>query len=229
LEEGRIKRTVDGDADKVSDLLDLRPSQFERTKIPEHEVTVGSARLELIPILDKLIRKRPRVFDHLLRICLPRWLRRLQQRGCDSRNGVVVGPALTCGENGIIHALLEVFVSLVILAEEDEARTGATKRFVSTRALLRHLTVPRNNRHLRCGRYDVAVLEGVSEFLSGDKTRCMSDIRHQICPVLISDLAKCFIIPIAGICGSAANDETWLEDARLRGKARVINKLRGRV
>jgi hypothetical protein len=71
LEEGRIERTVDGDADEVSNLLDLRPSQFERAKIPKHEVTVGSAGLELIPIFDKFIRKRPSVFNHLLRICLP--------------------------------------------------------------------------------------------------------------------------------------------------------------
>jgi hypothetical protein len=120
-------------------------------------------------------------------------------------------------------------VSLAVFAEEDEARTGATKRFVSTRTLLRHVVIPRNSRHLRCRRYDVAVLEGVSEFLSGDKTRCVSDICHQICPMLISNLAKCFIIPIAGICGRATDNETRLEDACLRGEARVINKLRGRV
>ena len=65
------KRTVDGDADEISDLLDLGPRQFERAKIPEHEVTVCSTRLELIPMFGKLVRERLRVFDHLLRVCLP--------------------------------------------------------------------------------------------------------------------------------------------------------------
>jgi hypothetical protein len=66
-----MKRTVDGDTDEVTDLLDLGPRQFERAKIPEHEVTVCSTRLELIPVFDKLIRKRLRIFNHLLRICFP--------------------------------------------------------------------------------------------------------------------------------------------------------------
>lgn len=57
----------------------------------------------------------------------------------------------------------------------------------------------------------------------------MSDICHEVCPVLIRNLAKSVIIPIAGICGRATNYETWLKDASLRGQRRVINKLRGRI
>ena len=57
----------------------------------------------------------------------------------------------------------------------------------------------------------------------------MSDICHQVRPVLISNLAKSLIIPIARICGRATYDETWLEDACLRGQRRVINKLCGRI
>jgi hypothetical protein len=66
-----MKRTVDGDTDEVSNLLDLGPRQFERAKIPEHEVTICSTRLELIPVFDKLIRKRLGIFNHLLCICFP--------------------------------------------------------------------------------------------------------------------------------------------------------------
>jgi len=137
----RMKRTVDGDANKVSDLLDLGTRQFERAKIPEHEVTVCSTRLELIPVFEKLIRKRLRILNHLPRIFFPRWLRRLQQRGCDSRDRVIMGSSLTCGEHGIIHALLEVLASLAVLAEEDETSAGTTKCFVSTRVLLEHLSI----------------------------------------------------------------------------------------
>ena len=57
----------------------------------------------------------------------------------------------------------------------------------------------------------------------------MSDICHQVSPVLISNLAKCPIIPITRICGRATYYETWLEDARLRGEGGIINKLRGRI
>jgi hypothetical protein len=66
-----MKCTVDGDSDEVSDLLDLGPRQFKRAKIPEHEVTICSTRLELIPVFEKLIGKRLRIFNHLLRICFP--------------------------------------------------------------------------------------------------------------------------------------------------------------
>ena len=83
--------------------------------------------------------------------------------------------------------------------------------------------------NLRCRCHDVAEFEGVGEFLSGDETRYVSDICHQVCPVLISNLAKRLIIPIAGICGPATYYETWLEDACLRGQRGVINELRGRI
>ena len=120
------KRTVNGDADEVADFLDFGPSQLERTKVPEHEVTVGSTCLELVPILDELFGKRPGVFDHLLCICLPGRLGCLQQRGRDARNGVIMGPTLARREDSIIHALLKIFVSLAILAEEDKTGARAT-------------------------------------------------------------------------------------------------------
>ncbi len=154
------KRTVDGDADEVSDLLDLGPSQFERAKIPEHEVIVCSARLELIPVFDNLIRKRLCVFNHLLRICLPCWLRRLQQRGCDTRDSVVVGSTLTRREHGIIHALLDVLAGLAALAEEDETGAGTTKCFVSESSAY----TPRESREI-ADTYVVVVT--TSQYLKG--------------------------------------------------------------
>ena len=123
--------TVDGDADEIAEFLDLRPSQLEGAKIPEHEVTICSARLELVPVLDELICQRLCVFDHLLRICLPGRLHRLQKSSRDPGDGVIMGPTLACREHGIIHAFLEVFVSLAVLAEKDETCARPTERFVS--------------------------------------------------------------------------------------------------
>jgi hypothetical protein len=105
-------------------------------------VSVRSTRLELIPVFAKLIRERLRIFNHLPRVFFPRWLRRLLQRGCDSRDRVIVGSTLTCGEHGIIHTLLEVLASLAILAEEDETSAGATKCFVSRGVLIRNFVIP---------------------------------------------------------------------------------------
>ena len=114
-----MKHTVDGDANEITDFLDFGPCQLERAKIPEHEVTVCATRLELVSVLDELICERPRIFDHLLCICLPGRLRRLQQRSRDASNSVIMGTTLTCREHCIIHAFLEVLVSLAVLAEKD--------------------------------------------------------------------------------------------------------------
>jgi hypothetical protein len=82
--------------------------------------------LELVSILDKLLGKCPGVFDHLLRIRLPGRLGRLQQRSRDTRDGIVVGSTLARREHSIVHTLLEIFVSLAILAEEDKTGARAT-------------------------------------------------------------------------------------------------------
>ena len=129
-----MKHTVDGDADEIADFLDLGPGQLERAKIPEYEVTVCATRLELIPVLDELICKRLRVFNHLLCVGLPVRLHRLQQRGRDAGNGVIMGATLASREHSVVHAFLEVFISFAILAEKDETSTRAAERLVSMRA-----------------------------------------------------------------------------------------------
>ncbi len=108
-------RTVDGDAEEVTDLLDLGPCQLERAEVPEHEVV----------------------------------------------NGVIVRATLARGEHGIIYALLEVLVCLAVFAEEDKARTRATKRLVSVMALLRC----RPNEIPDLGTYVVVVT--TSQYLKG--------------------------------------------------------------
>ena len=77
-EERSGGRTVDGDAEEVSDLLDFGPCQFERPQVPQYEVVVRAAGLQFVPVLEKLICERLRILDHLLRVRFPGWLARLQ-------------------------------------------------------------------------------------------------------------------------------------------------------
>jgi hypothetical protein len=71
-------RTVDGDAEEVAHLLDFGPCQLERPQVPQHEVVVRPAGLQLVPVLDELVCERLRVLDHLLRVRFPGRLARLQ-------------------------------------------------------------------------------------------------------------------------------------------------------
>ena len=77
-EERSGGRTVDGDAEEVPDLLDFGPCQLERPQVPQYEVVVRAAGLQLVPVLEKLICERLRILDHLLRVRFPGWLARLQ-------------------------------------------------------------------------------------------------------------------------------------------------------
>ena len=97
-------------------------------------MAIGATRLELVPVLEEFVRKRLRVLDNLLCICLPGRLRRLQEGGCDTRDSVIVWPTLACGEYSIVHAFLKIFVRLAVLAEEDKASTWPAECFVSTRS-----------------------------------------------------------------------------------------------
>jgi hypothetical protein len=178
-------------------------------------VVVRAACLELVPVLEKLVCKCLRVLDHLLRVFLPVRLRRLQQRRGNTGDGVVVRTTLTRGEHGVVYALLEVLVSLAVFAEEDETGSRATERFVSVRSLCSAMSQRTRLDNLRRRRHDIAILEGISELLGGDETRCMSDICHEGSPVLVGDFAKRLVIPITGICRRATDDETRFEDTCL--------------
>ena len=67
----RIRRTVDGDAHEVADLLDLATSKADGSQVPENEVVVGSTSLELVPMGNKGVGESPRVSDDLLSVGLP--------------------------------------------------------------------------------------------------------------------------------------------------------------
>jgi len=63
--------TVDRDPEQVTELLEFAAGQFQRTKIPQHEMAVGSIRLELVALCDQLISQRAGVGNNLFGIGLP--------------------------------------------------------------------------------------------------------------------------------------------------------------
>ena len=95
-------------------------------------------------------------------------------------------------------------MSLAVFAEEDKTGSRATERFVPVKGSAQPCPAAEEKKqrtgHLRRRRHDIAILEGISELLGGDETRCMSDICHEGSPVLVGDFAKRLIIPITGVC-----------------------------
>ena len=120
---------------------------------------------------------------------------------------VVVRATLAGRENGVVDALLEVLCVLEILAEEDETSTGATEGLVGGRG------------------DDIAVLEGVVELLRRDKTTGVGDVGHKEGALTLSDRLQCLVVPVAGVGGGTADDETGLEELGLVGEVLVVDEL----
>ena len=175
-------------------------------------MVVGTRGLELVAASDELLAEGLRVRDDLLGVRLPRGLGRLQERGGNTSDGVVVRAALARGEDGLVDALLEVGSLVAVLAEEDEASTGATEGLVpeARSGCARPITAIEN---LRRGGDNVAVLEGVRELARSHETRGVRDVGHQERAVLISNSTEGGIVPVTGVRGSTADEKTGLEDA----------------
>ena len=121
-----------------------------------------------------------------------------------------MGAALARGEDGLVDALLEVGSLVAVLAEEDEASTGAAEGLVpeARSACARPITAIEN---LRGGGDNVAVLEGVRELTGGDEARGVRDVSHQEGTVLVSSGAQGGVVPVTGVRGGTADDETGLD------------------
>ena len=84
------ERTVVGDANDITELLKLAPSQAERTKVPENEVVVRPRGLELVPTRNELLAEGRGVGNDLFRVRLPCGLARLEEGGRDTGNRLQV-------------------------------------------------------------------------------------------------------------------------------------------
>ena len=74
------KRTVDGDTQKVTDLLNLATSQSKRSEVPQNKVVIGTTSLQLVTTLGKAVAQRPRVGNDLACVLLKLGLANLEER-----------------------------------------------------------------------------------------------------------------------------------------------------
>jgi hypothetical protein len=110
-------------------------------------------------------------------------------------------------ENGVVDALLEVLCVLEILAEEDETSTGPTEGLVGGRG------------------DDIAVLEGVVELLRRDETAGVGDVGHEEGALTLGNGLQRLVVPVAGVGGGTADDETRLKELGLVGEVLVVDEL----
>ena len=94
-------------------------------------MVVRARSLELVALGDELLAEGLRVGDDLLGVRLPRRLGRLQERGRNAGDGVVVRAALAGGEDGLVDAPLEVGSLVTVLTEEDQSGAGTTQGLVT--------------------------------------------------------------------------------------------------
>lgn len=121
----------------------------------------------------------------------------LLKRDGQGGNGVVVGTALVAGEDGgvdggleVVHLLLALLVGATdAAAEEDHGAARAAEGLVAG------------------GGNDVGVGEGAGEDLSGDETRNMGHIGHEVGVDLIADLAETGVVDQTAVGGGAGNND----------------------
>lgn len=132
----KARRTVDSNAQHIADLLHLTARQPKRPQIPKHQMVIRPARLQLISLLDELVRQRPCVGHDLFRVGFPGRVGSLLESGGDTGDGIVVRATLAGGEDGVVHALFEVGACGAVFAEEDETGTGTTEGFMPIHGLI---------------------------------------------------------------------------------------------
>lgn len=145
----------------------------------------------------------------------------------EKQANLVVWATLTSREHSIVDALLEVLIVLAVFPEEDHTCSGATKRLVTKWTQSR----PKANAwgHSRCGGDNITILKRVVQFLRCDQPACVSDIRHHISALPVTNGLDRGVIPVSGISGSTADNQTGLENLCLLGQGLVIDELRRRV
>jgi hypothetical protein len=120
-----------------------------------------------------------------------------------------VGSTLASREDGSIDPGLHV--RLLVLAEEDETSTGTTEGLVGG------------------GGDDVAELEGARLLAGGDQTRDVGHVGKEVGALGVGDLAKPSVVPVTGVSGTTADEETGLEEVGVGLELRVVDDTGGRV
>src|SRR5262245_37373086 len=138
-------RTVDSDPHQVADLLNLAASQLKWSQVPEYEMAISAASLELVSVFHESRGECPCISNDLFCICTEGRLCNLQESCRDASDGlmgsyisqsdqveergwyIVVGSSLACREDGFIDALLQIWSMFKIFPEENKTRTRSTE------------------------------------------------------------------------------------------------------
>ena len=79
---------------------------------------------------------------------------------------------------------------------------------------------------LRCGSHDIARVERVIEFPSGNQSARVSDVGHKESAMLIRRCSKLSVIPIPRVSRSTTNDQFWFEETGLGGQRIIVDQVR---
>lgn len=80
--------TVDRDSEQVAEFFKLAASQFQRSKIPQHQMVVSPIRLKLVALCNQFVGQGTSIGDHLFGVGLPGGLTGLQQSGSNTSDGL---------------------------------------------------------------------------------------------------------------------------------------------
>lgn len=81
-------RTVDGNTHEIAHFLNFAAGQAEGPEIPEHEMVISAASLQLIAVRNKSIGESSSIGDDLLGVGLPFGPRDLVKSSGDSSNSL---------------------------------------------------------------------------------------------------------------------------------------------
>ncbi len=63
-------------------------------------------------------------------------------------------------------------------------------------------------------------------YLGGDEAANVGHVGHQIGAVLVGNASQARIVPVAGVCGGAADDQLWVEEARIPLERIIVDEAR---
>ncbi|EJK64467.1 hypothetical protein THAOC_14793 [Thalassiosira oceanica] len=199
---------VEGDGNRVADLLELGPRDLLRLEVPKDQMILRAARGEGVPQADELRPQRRRVELDLPRVRVELGRHDLEELRGHARDLVLVRAALERGEHGLVDLVLE---APLVLTEEDHAGPRTPEALV------------------RRGGHDVAELEGTRLLLRRDETRDVRHVHEEEGAVVVRDLAELGVVPVPGVGGPAADDHRRLEQSGVPCELLVVDESRDRV
>lgn len=128
---------------------------------------------------------------------------------CRDLTHVVVGSTLASWEDGGVDSSLDV--GLLVLSEENDTGSWASEGLVG-------------------GRGDnVTELEGRVLLASGDETGDVGHVAHEVGTLSVGNLSEPSVVPVSGVGGTTADDQSWLEQVGVGLELWVVDDTGGWV